>query len=90
MKEATEIEISGIKNCVNYTGASRESASQQNQTGGGRESFFVGMIKKFSKSNQNVDHGKVNAITVNGRSLPERVIKKAEKLSGPIQPGDYW
>ncbi|XP_024992501.1 uncharacterized protein LOC112526452 [Cynara cardunculus var. scolymus] len=92
---ATEIEISASEYCVN-TGTSQESVDQRNDTGGGRESFFVGMIKKsfkLSKLNQNFDNGKVNgtvAITVNGHSLPERLIKKAEKLSGPIQPGDYW
>lgn len=78
---ATEIEV-----------FSQESLDQRYEAEG-HESFFLGMIKKsFKLSRSNlVDHGKVNeAVTMNGHPLSQRVVKKAEKLSGPIQPGDYW
>ncbi|KAK1269060.1 hypothetical protein QJS04_geneDACA008151 [Acorus gramineus] len=57
------------------------------------DSFFAGLIKKsfrdFSKSIQTLESGKTK-VTINGRHLPERLIKKAEKQAGPIDPGDYW
>ncbi|CAI9292106.1 unnamed protein product [Lactuca saligna] len=87
---ATEIRISSNEYSVN-NGTSQESLDQQDDTGG-HESFLLGMIKKsfkLSRSNDHVDPGKVN-VTVNGHPLPDRVVKKAEKISGPIQPGDYW
>ncbi|KAK6129957.1 hypothetical protein DH2020_036351 [Rehmannia glutinosa] len=59
----------------------------------GGESFFAGLIKKsfrdFKKSNQGVEVGG-SQVFVNGHFLPDRVVKKAEKLAGPIQPGEYW
>ena len=51
------------------------------------------MIKKsFRDSNisyDDADNEKAN-VTVNGYLISERIIKKAEKLAGPIQPGHYW
>lgn len=59
----------------------------------GGESFFAGLIKKslrdFRKSNQVAEVGG-SQVFVNGHFIPDRVVKKAEKLAGPIQPGDYW
>ncbi|KAH6755054.1 hypothetical protein C2S53_018577 [Perilla frutescens var. hirtella] len=59
----------------------------------GGESFFAGLIKKsfrdFKKSNQGVEVGRPQ-VFVNGHLIPDRVVKKAEKLAGPIQPGEYW
>ncbi|KAF5761532.1 putative protein kinase RLK-Pelle-CrRLK1L-1 family [Helianthus annuus] len=40
-------------------------------------------------SSQHVDQGNVN-VTVNGHPIPDRLVKKAEKLAGPVRPGDYW
>ncbi|KAJ8555846.1 hypothetical protein K7X08_013342 [Anisodus acutangulus] len=54
---------------------------------------FMGFIKRsigeLSRSNQSSENGRSN-VFVNGRPIPDRVVKKAEKLAGPIQPGDYW
>nr|XP_027082945.1 uncharacterized protein LOC113705334 [Coffea arabica]XP_027082947.1 uncharacterized protein LOC113705334 [Coffea arabica] len=59
----------------------------------GGESFFVGLIKRsfgdFSRSSKSTESGKSN-VSINGHFVPDRVVKKAEKLSGPIQPGEYW
>lgn len=59
----------------------------------GGESFFVGLIKRsfgdFSRSSKSTESGKSN-VSINGHFIPDRVVKKAEKLSGPIQPGEYW
>ncbi|KAK9076654.1 hypothetical protein SSX86_004988 [Deinandra increscens subsp. villosa] len=59
----------------------------------GNESFFAGLIKKrlkdFSRSSSGVEKGR-SAVSVNGQLLTNRVVKKAEKLAGPILPGEYW
>lgn len=57
------------------------------------ESFFANIIKKsfkdLSRSNQTQERGKSN-VSVNGQFIPDRLVKKAEKLAGPIHPGQYW
>ncbi|XP_038724373.1 protein ENHANCED DISEASE RESISTANCE 4-like isoform X2 [Tripterygium wilfordii] len=59
----------------------------------GNKSFLKGLIKKsfrdFSRANQNMKTIKVN-VWINGQPIPDLVVKKAEILAGPIQPGDYW
>ncbi|PWA71581.1 hypothetical protein CTI12_AA278270 [Artemisia annua] len=94
---ASEIDISSNEYIVN-TGTSQESGDtnrepERQRNSGGNESFFKGMIKKsfreFSKSTQHADQGQVN-VTVNGHPIVDRLVKKAEKLAGPIEPGDYW
>lgn len=56
------------------------------------ESFFANIKKSFkdlSRSNQAQERGKSN-VSVNGQFIPDRLVKKAEKLAGPIHPGQYW
>ncbi|KAJ6838156.1 protein ENHANCED DISEASE RESISTANCE 4-like [Iris pallida] len=58
------------------------------------ESFFAGLIKKsfikdFSRSNQSAESGKCK-VSVNRHPISDRLVKKAEKLAGPVHPGDYW
>ncbi|KAK2419371.1 hypothetical protein P8452_63378 [Trifolium repens] len=36
-----------------------------------------------------IDHSN-SSRAVNGKPLSDRVVKKAEKHAGPIQPGNYW
>ncbi|KAG4938073.1 hypothetical protein AAZX31_16G025100 [Glycine max] len=45
------------------------------------ESFLANIIKKDNEKNN---------VTVNGQPISDCMIKKAEKLAGPIQPGNYW
>nr|XP_043627177.1 protein ENHANCED DISEASE RESISTANCE 4 isoform X2 [Erigeron canadensis] len=91
---ASEIEISSNEYCVN-TGTSQESGDAIRETDQqkGNESFLMSKIKKsfreFSRSSQHDEQVKVN-VMVNGHPIPDRLVKKAEKLAGPIQPGDYW
>ncbi|CAI0469925.1 unnamed protein product [Linum tenue] len=65
----------------------------QSKTSKARESFFTNIIKKsfkdFTRSNHADDHGK-NNVFVNGHPIQDRVLKKAEKVAGPIHPGQYW
>ncbi|XP_015889387.3 protein ENHANCED DISEASE RESISTANCE 4 [Ziziphus jujuba] len=93
---ATEMEVSF--NEYSNTGISQDSGDAsrddyQPKSNKGGESFLTNIIKKsfrdFSRSNQTDDRGKSN-ISINGHLIPERVIKKAEKLAGPIHPGQYW
>lgn len=97
MKEVTEIEIPSNEYC-NNTGTSQESGDvirEEDQMRGNRggESFFAGIIKKsfrdFSRSSQNVEQEHIN-VTVNGHPIPDRLVKKAERLAGRIRPGNYW
>lgn len=93
---ATEMEVSF--NEYSNTGISQDSgdASREDyppKANKGGESFLANIIKKsfrdFSRSNQTDDRSKSN-VSVNGHLIPDRVVKKAEKLAGPIHPGKYW
>lgn len=70
-----------------------EEEEVQNKTSNESETFFVGLsrnnLRDFSRSSEIVDNGRPN-VSVNGQPLPPHVVKKAEKLAGPILPGDYW
>lgn len=87
----TEMDVSSNE----FLNADSVVASKEDQPRNkkGSESFFAGFIKKsfkdISRSNQSSENGKHNVL-VNGQLLPDRVIKKAEKLAGPIHPGEYW
>ncbi|KAK9145361.1 hypothetical protein Sjap_005264 [Stephania japonica] len=93
---ATEMEVSF--NEYSNGGMSQDSGeankedNRPNLNKGG-ESFFAGLIKKsfkdLSKSNQSVEDGKFS-VSINGHPIMERSLKKAEKLAGPIRPGQYW
>lgn len=93
---ATEMEVSF--NEYSNTGISQDSGDAskedyQPKINKGGESFFANFIKKsfrdFSRSNQTDDCAKSN-VSVNGHLIPDRVLKKAEKLAGLIHPGQYW
>lgn len=53
------------------------------------DSFFGGFLKKSFRSNQSIENVKKN-VKVNGHLIPDKLVKKAEKLAGPIHSGDYW
>uniref|UniRef100_A0A2N9J399 Uncharacterized protein n=1 Tax=Fagus sylvatica TaxID=28930 RepID=A0A2N9J399_FAGSY len=93
---ATEMEVSF--NDYSNTGVSQDSGDaskedDQPRNNKGGESFFSNIIKKsfkdFSRSSQTDERGRSN-ISVNGYPILERVVKKAEKQAGKIQPGKYW
>lgn len=89
---ATEMEVS--LNDYSNTGVSQDSGDATREDDLPRnnkasESFFANIIKKSFKSNQTEERGKSN-VSVNGHFIPDRVVKKAEKMAGPIHPGQYW
>lgn len=90
---ATEMDVHDYSN----TGISQDSGDgnrehdQRSNKGG--DSFFANIFKKgFRDSSQTdkIDDREKCDVIVNGRPLSDRVVKKAEKLAGPIQPGNYW
>ncbi|XP_021911784.1 protein ENHANCED DISEASE RESISTANCE 4-like isoform X2 [Carica papaya] len=92
---ATEMDVSF--NEYSNTGVSQDSGDTTREhdpprTNKGGESFFANIIKKsfkdFARSNQAEDRGKSN-VSVNRHPIPERVVKRAEKMAGPILPGQY-
>ncbi|XP_054780241.1 LOW QUALITY PROTEIN: uncharacterized protein LOC129287967 [Prosopis cineraria] len=89
---ATEMDVHDYCN----TGVSEESgdASRENdqpKSSKGGDSFIANIIKKsFRDFSRSHDEQARSNVTVNGQPIPNSVIKKAEKLAGPIQPGNYW
>ncbi|KAG8070417.1 hypothetical protein GUJ93_ZPchr0006g41658 [Zizania palustris] len=53
------------------------------------DSFFTNLIKKSLKINNGIGNGK-SKVFINGYPISDRVVRKAEKIAGPIYPGDYW
>ncbi|KAJ0565141.1 putative zinc-ribbon domain, plant, protein enhanced disease resistance 4 [Helianthus annuus] len=88
---ASEIDVS-LKDYSNGDVVSKENDRSKSKKAG-NESFFAGLIKKrlrdFSRSSSGVDKVRSN-VFVNGQLLTNRAVKKAEKLAGPIHPGEYW
>ncbi|KAL1350402.1 hypothetical protein AAHE18_06G021500 [Arachis hypogaea] len=87
---ATEMDVHDYSN----TAVSLDSRDDHPKSNKGTDSFLANIIKKsfrdFSRSAlQRSDRSKIN-VTVNGHPISDRVLKKAEKLAGPIQPGNYW
>ncbi|KAL3844499.1 hypothetical protein ACJIZ3_001902 [Penstemon smallii] len=88
---ATEMDVS-LNSCVSQDSVEISKEDHTKVKKGG-ESFLKGLVKKsfrdFTKSNHSVEVGG-SQVYVNGHFIPDRVVKKAEKLAGPIQPGEYW
>ncbi|KAG9132890.1 hypothetical protein Leryth_014826 [Lithospermum erythrorhizon] len=88
---ASEMDIS-----VNdYTNSAISQASTEVSKEGSKSKInkFAGLVKRSLKdltgSGHEIEHEKSN-ILINGHLITERLLKKAEKVAGPIQPGEYW
>lgn len=97
-KESTATEIDLSSNEYSNTGTTFDSSEASREGdhlkfGRGAESFFAGIMKKSfkdshrSKETFEQEHA---SVTVNGHLISDRLMKKAEKLAGPIHPGHYW
>ncbi|XP_074327745.1 uncharacterized protein LOC141665657 isoform X1 [Apium graveolens] len=93
---ATELDISS--NEYGNTGVSMDSGDasreeDQLRVKKGGLSFLTSIKKKSFKdkfkSSQIAEQERCS-VAVNGHPIPNRLIKKAEKVAGPIQPGQYW
>jgi hypothetical protein len=91
---ASEMDVNDYSNSgisQDYGDTSREDDRTRSSKGG--ESFFANIFKKGSRGSSQtdkVDDHENCIVTVNGQPLSDRMVKKAEKLAGPIQPGNYW
>ncbi|KAL1216603.1 Protein ENHANCED DISEASE RESISTANCE 4 [Cardamine amara subsp. amara] len=90
MKEvslATEMEVSFNDYSHHNSGISKEQHQRSKKSG------FASIVKKsfkdLTKSIQN-DEGNKSNVSINGHPLTERLVRKAEKQAGAIQPGNYW
>ncbi|CAN4077604.1 unnamed protein product [Withania somnifera] len=82
----TAVEMDVSTNEFVHSDVSVESIQSRGQS---FMSFIKRSLGELSRSHQSSENGRSN-VFVNGRLIPDRVVKKAEKLAGPIQPGDYW
>ncbi|XP_044484736.1 uncharacterized protein LOC123210444 [Mangifera indica] len=86
----TEVEVSFSEYLSHDSKVCREDQPRNKK---GKKTFLVGVIKKsfrdFSRSYQNRVNKGPN-VSVNGHCIPKCLVKKAEKLAGPIEPGYYW
>ncbi|KXG29961.1 uncharacterized protein LOC110434423 isoform X1 [Sorghum bicolor] len=53
------------------------------------DSFFSSLIKKSFKINGGMGNGRAK-VFINGYPISDRAVRKAEKIAGPIYPGEYW
>ncbi|KAL6493971.1 hypothetical protein OROGR_031880 [Orobanche gracilis] len=84
--ESSETEIDLSSNEYSNTGTTFDSGEASNAA----KSLFGGIgFNDYNRSNEDDEEEKAN-VTVNGHLISYRLIKKAEKLAGPIQPGNYW
>ncbi|XP_010523791.1 PREDICTED: protein ENHANCED DISEASE RESISTANCE 4-like [Tarenaya hassleriana] len=98
MKEAsvvaTEMDVS-FNEFSHNSGVSQDSGignrgdDLRKQRKGGFASIVKKSFKDLTKSGQNEERVKGN-VSVNGHPISERSVKKAEKQTGTIQPGNYW
>ncbi|KAL3815115.1 hypothetical protein ACJIZ3_016383 [Penstemon smallii] len=87
---ATEIDLSSNEYCNTGTTFDSGEASREgdHMKGNKAKTFFAGF--KDSNGSNRVDEQEKANLTVNGHLIPDRLIKKAEKMAGTIHPGNYW
>lgn len=94
--EATEMDLSS--NEFGNTESSLDPGVPRTEGGQSRltkaaEAFFAGNDNESFRDSINsnlLDEHDEDNVTINGHLIPNRLIKNAEKLSGPVQPGNYW
>ncbi|KAI3422982.1 zinc_ribbon_12 domain-containing protein [Psidium guajava] len=67
------------------TDASKEAKEKVKK----RSKSFLAGLKKSNGEFQNLENENPE-VTVNGHLIPDDNVKRAEKLAGPVLPGDYW
>ncbi|XP_051119350.1 uncharacterized protein LOC127243401 [Andrographis paniculata] len=84
---ATEISLNGISNSYVSQNSVGTDKDHSNGKKGGK-SFFAGLIKRGFKDFGQPSRGA--EVFINGHLIPDHAVKRAERLAGQIQPGDYW
>ncbi|CAA7023089.1 unnamed protein product [Microthlaspi erraticum] len=76
----------------NSGGVSSKDHHQQQQRS--KKNGFASIVKKsfkdLTKSIQSDEGNNKSNVSINGHPLTERLLRKAEKQAGAIQPGNYW
>jgi len=88
---ASEMDVIDYSNSGISQDTSQEHDRARSNRGG--DSFFANIFKKGSRASSLTDKSDDSekcVVTVNGQPLSDRLVKKAEKIAGPIQPGNYW
>ncbi|XP_010544426.1 PREDICTED: uncharacterized protein LOC104817047 [Tarenaya hassleriana] len=89
----TDVSYNGYSNTdasEDFRDSTRSEEDSRVRSRKGSGSAFVEVTNNGSKD-QNEENGKSQQeIWVNGRLIPEDQVRRAEKLAGPIQPGNYW
>ncbi|OWM88158.1 hypothetical protein CDL15_Pgr003570 [Punica granatum] len=93
---ATEMELSF--NEYSNTGVSQDSwwdmSAEDDERLRINEASLVNLrtrsFRDFSRSSQSDEHDGATNVSINGHVVPDSLVGGAEKLAGPIQPGDYW
>lgn len=91
----SELEISSHEYFNTGTTQDSVDASTEDQLRAKKvgEAYFARIFKQsfsdISISGQDIEQERAN-VTVNGHPIPDPLVKKAEHLAGPIQPGEYW
>ncbi|KAK2664244.1 hypothetical protein Ddye_002818 [Dipteronia dyeriana] len=87
------VEIEGEVSFSEYVNTSLSENSVHVSREEDQPRIKTGLVKKsvrdFSRSNQSMENVRSN-VSVNGQPVPDHLVKKAEKLAGPIHPGNYW
>ncbi|KAK1378156.1 protein ENHANCED DISEASE RESISTANCE 4 [Heracleum sosnowskyi] len=93
---ASETDISSeayMKSGVTQDSREESIDEEHPNTNNRSESIFSGLreyrSQDFSDSSQSLEIERSD-VYVNGQDIPLLAVKKAEKLAGPIQPGEYW
>uniref|UniRef100_A0A1J3JYW1 Uncharacterized protein n=1 Tax=Noccaea caerulescens TaxID=107243 RepID=A0A1J3JYW1_NOCCA len=75
----------------NNSGVSSKNHQQQPRS---KKNGFASIVKKsfkdLTKSIQSDEGNNQSNVSINGHPLTERLLRKAEKQAGAIQPGNYW
>ncbi|KAJ8451155.1 hypothetical protein Cgig2_026964 [Carnegiea gigantea] len=85
---AREAEVHSHENS-STEGASEVEEDKAGETKDKRSPIASLMKWGFASKSVRPSPGRVE-VYVNGRPIPHRGVKRAEKFAGPIQPGDYW
>ncbi|KAL8062849.1 hypothetical protein ABFX02_02G173800 [Erythranthe guttata] len=87
VSSATEIDLPSNEYKYDNTGTTFDSAEPSR---GSRLAAEIFDGYKGSRRSEESFGEEVCNVTVNGHLIQDRLIKKAEKLAGTIQPGNYW
>ncbi|EFJ09100.1 hypothetical protein SELMODRAFT_428331 [Selaginella moellendorffii] len=82
------LKVADNKSTRSSTKSSSETSPKPKAGGGGIKALLLKSIQEISKLHFQQQHYSV--VTINGATIPDELVRKAEELAGPIHPGNYW